>query len=89
MVIDQIKVIKRKVKYPRIELKTGKPKLIVPKNQKINYQKIISKHKIWLNRKIDFINKIKEKYKKEKIYCHNEKKLVILIENYVKKSLKF
>ena len=77
--MQQIKIIKRKVKYPRLELKTGSPVLILPENGGFNPTAIIKKHKSWLKNKMKLIKALKNKYKKEKIYQRNEKELVNLL----------
>ena len=84
----QIKIVKRKIKYSRIELKTGNPVLITPQNTKIDVEAIKNKHSQWLNKKIQLINKIKNKYKKEKIYHHQEKNLINFIQRYIDKYSK-
>jgi len=43
-----VKVLKRKVKYPRIELKKGYPVLILPENAECRAEEIIEKHKRWI-----------------------------------------
>jgi len=45
----------RKIKYPRIELKTGKVLLIIPFGKKPDA--ILEKHEQWIHRKLDFIGK--------------------------------
>jgi len=42
-----VKVLRRKVKYPRIELKKGYPVLILPENSE-KAEEIIEKHKKWI-----------------------------------------
>jgi len=50
------KVSYRAVKYPRIELGSSIPLLILPKGMKP--EQIISRHKKWLNKKLKHINEI-------------------------------
>lgn len=88
MAAQQIKVIKRKVKYPRLELKTGIPILIIPQKGFFDPQKITSKHQKWLEKKINFIREIENKYKDKKLYQRSEEDLIKLINKFVKKFSK-
>lgn len=45
----------RNIKYPRIELKTGKVLLIIPFGKKPDA--VLEKHEWWIRRKLDFIGK--------------------------------
>lgn len=83
MDINKIKIKKRNIKYARLELKTGSPVLVIPENKDINYKIIFNKHKNWFNKKIDFINKIKEKYNKEKLIFRSNEELVKLVNKYI------
>jgi hypothetical protein len=40
-------IVYRKIKYPRLEFKTGKLHLVLPKNHK-NHERLIEKHKDWI-----------------------------------------
>lgn len=55
-------VIKRNVKYPRLEFKSNFLCIVVPKNIK-NFRDIIKKKEKWILNKLDFINKILERNK--------------------------
>lgn len=88
MDIKQITVVKRKVRYPRLELRTGLPVLILPQKGNLDPEEVINKHKKWLERKLNFIEKIKNKYGDQKIYRRREKELTQIVENLVKKYLK-
>lgn len=88
MDIKQITVVKRKVKYPRLELKSGLPVLILPQRGNFDPEQVIGKHKKWLEKKLNFIEKIKNKYGGQKIYQRSEKELTRIVENLVKKYLK-
>jgi hypothetical protein len=83
MDIKEIKIIERKVKYPRLELKTGLPVLIMPRNANLNPMAIINHHKRWLRRKMEFIENIKNKYKNYKIYKRSDKELNDIIKKFV------
>jgi len=76
---NDILIIKRNVKHPRIELKTGSPILILPKNGNFSADKIINDHKKWLEEKLCFIQEIKEKYENNKIYNRSKEELIELI----------
>jgi len=80
---DKISVIKRKIKYPRIELKTGVPILILPQNNSFNEVEILDKHKKWLKQKLEFIEKTKKKYKDQKVYKRSEKDLIKLVTSFI------
>lgn len=77
--MQQVKIIRRKVKYPRLELKTGLPILILPENGKFNPTVIIKKHEQWLKNKMKLIKALKDKYKKQKIYQRDERELISLL----------
>lgn len=51
-------IIRRKIKNPRMEFKTGHLVLVLPENYK-NHRKLVEKHVNWIYRKIDIINKSK------------------------------
>lgn len=88
MDIKQITVVKRKVRYPRLELRSGLPVLILPQRGNFDPKEVISKHRKWLEKKLDFIEKIKNKYKNQRIYQRSEGELVKIVENLVEKYLK-
>ncbi len=85
MDINQIKVVKRTVKYPRLELKTGRPLLILPQKGHFDPEKIIKKHESWLRKKLEYIEQIKRKYSNEKIYRRLKEELMTIIERWVRK----
>jgi len=88
MDIKQITVVKREVKYPRLELKSGEPMLILPQGGNFDPEEVIGKHRKWLEKKLDFIEEIKNKYKNQKLYQRSEKELIRTIESLVEKYLK-
>lgn len=75
---NKIFIIKRKVKHPRIELKTGAPILILPQSNRFNSVAIIEKHKKWLEQKLEFVEKTKKKCQNKKIYKRDEENLIRL-----------
>lgn len=85
MDIGQINIIRRKVKYPRIELKTGKPTLILPKSGNYEPVEIISRHKEWLKKKLGYIERLKRKYQRRKIYHRSKEELSRIIEKSIEK----
>lgn len=52
------KVVRREIKNPRLEFKTGELVLILPENYQ-NHQKLIEKHLNWIYNKMDIIEKSK------------------------------
>lgn len=88
MDIKQITVVKRRVKYPRLELKSGLPVLILPQKGNFQPEEVIGKHRKWLEKKLDFVEKIKNKYKNQRIYQRSEGELAKLVENLAEKYLK-
>ena len=83
MGIKKIKITERKVKYPRLELKTGSPILIMPKDTNFNPTVIINRHKNWMERKLEFIENVKNKYKNHKIYERSNEELKALVEKFI------
>jgi len=73
----KIQIIKRKVKYARLELRAGEPVLIMPRYGSVN--------KKWLERKLKFIKDIKQKYKNQQIYNRSEEELVQLVSRFIEK----
>lgn len=80
---DKVLIIKRKIRHPRIELKTGVPVLILPQDNSFDAIEILNRHKKWLQQKLEFTEKIKEKYKNQKIYERGESDLIKLVTNFV------
>lgn len=84
MDFKQITIVKRKVKHPRLELKTGFPTLILPQDGGFNPTAIIKKHQKWLEQKIEFIENLKNKYKNQKIFQRKESNLIELTIKFIK-----
>lgn len=80
---NKVLIIKRKIRYPRIELRTGVPVLILPQDNSFDAIEILNRHKKWLQQKLEFTEKIKEKYKNQKIYERSENDLIKLVTNLV------
>lgn len=85
MVIEKIQIIKRNVKYPRIELKNGYPVLILPLEGDFKPEEIIERHKNWIEEKIKFMNRINKKFRNKKIYERNSQELKKIIQKYIEK----
>ena len=51
-------IIRRKIKNPRMEFKTGSLVLILPNNY-TDHKKLIEKHKNWIYNKLELIEKSK------------------------------
>ncbi len=83
---DNVLIVKRNVKYPRIELKTGVPMLILPQNNNFNVDEILQKHREWINQKLEFIKRIEEKYKNQKIYTRSNDDFIKLVTNLIDES---
>ncbi|MCX8083220.1 MAG: M48 family metallopeptidase [bacterium] len=84
MEVKDFIVIKRNVKYPRIELK-GIPTLILPYGYYANPEEIIEKHKYWIEKKMRFIKEIEEKYSGRKICERTDDKLKEIVLRLVKR----
>lgn len=85
MDFSQITIVKRKVKHPRLELKTGRPILILPQDGEFNPMIIFDRHRPWLERKIEFIKNLKKKYQNRKIFQRSEESLVNIVANSIEK----
>ncbi len=81
MDFKQVTIIKRKVKHPRLELKTGFPTLILPQDGNFNPVAIINKYQKWLEQKLKFIENLKKKYRNRKIFQRSEKNLINIVVN--------
>ena len=77
----------RDIKYPRLEFKTGKLLLVLPKNYK-DENKLIEKHKEWIYKKSLIIDSAKKEVKNKKIRPRSEKEIKDLIINFVDKFSK-
>lgn len=91
MVDEQIqyRVLRRRVKYPRLEFKTGKLVVIAPKGFKVS--PLIEKHKNWILKKKEFIEGAIKEVEKEKLVRRGEegfKKLIADASRETEKILK-
>ncbi len=85
METQKVLVIKRRVKYPRLELKTGSLVLILPQDGNINAGLIIKRHQLWINKKLQFINEIKQEFQNNKLFIRKDSKFVTLVESLIDK----
>ena len=77
----------RDVKYPRLELKTGKLQIIVPKGYR-NIDELIKRHRKWIYRKSKEILEALEAAKDKKLYSRSRDELSELINRLVKEYSK-
>src|SRR3990172_6033106 len=59
-------IVHRNIKYPRLEFKTGKLLLVLPKNYK-DYSGIIQKHKDWIHKRSSEIAAALEEAQKKRL----------------------
>jgi len=83
MDIRSVRVIERQVKYPRLELRTGLPVLVMPRYTNLQPAAIVGYHKKWLEEKLEFVEKVKKKYKNCKIYERSDDELRKMVEKFV------
>ena len=77
----------RNIKYPRLEFKTGKLLLVLPRNYK-DERKLIEKYKDWIYRKSLIIEEEKKKAKEKKIEERVEEELKNIVEKLAQKFAK-
>lgn len=77
-------IIKRDIKYPRIEMKTGNLILILPKERKISIEDFLKKHQKWIKGKRELIEKVKRECEKEKLVERKDEDFYKLVENFTK-----
>jgi len=76
-------VSRRKVKYARLEFRTGKLTVVIPRNMK-NEEDILEKHKMWIYRKNKHIkNALKEARGKELNENMSKERLKCFVRNKV------
>jgi len=79
----KVSVLKRKVKYVRLEVNLEDLKIIAPENFKVNESEILQRHQKWIQNKIEKLNEAKRISKNLKIYNHEN--LNELVNFYVEK----
>ena len=86
---QKVLVVKRKVKYPRIELKTGYVVLILPKDSNFNADLLIEKHRSWIDKKLRFVSEIKQEFQNKKLTIREDENFITvamcLIDKYCHK----
>lgn len=78
-------IVKRKIKYPRLEFKTGKLVAVVPHDGNFDVPEFVNKHQNWIRNKQDLIKRysqVKIKLRKEKL---DREDLRVTIEELVDK----
>lgn len=81
-------VIHRDIKFPRLEFRTGKLCLILPKNY-TEYDNLIEKHHDWIYNKMTFVNETVNKSTEKIVQTEKtDDELKELIYDYVKKISK-
>ncbi|HXK45566.1 MAG TPA: M48 family metallopeptidase, partial [bacterium] len=71
----------------RTEL-NGTPSLILPYGCRYIAEEIIEKHRNWLEKKIKFVEEIKRKYEKHKVYNRTDDELKKIIKHLLKRYSK-
>ena len=79
----KVSVLRRKVKYVRLEVNLKDLRIIAPENFKVNESEILQRHQKWIQNKIKKLNEIKRGSKNLKIYNHED--LNGLVNLYVEK----
>lgn len=75
----------RDIKYPRLEFKTGRLLLVLPKGMK-NEADILTRHRSWINKKSSFINKTLKNSKSSMLDLkRTDAELRIIVNRLVKK----
>lgn len=82
----QYRVLRRNVKYPRLEFKTGTLVVIVPKG--VNVSSLIEKHKNWILKKKEFIEEAIKEVEQEKLVNRSEEEFKNLIKTASKEAEK-
>jgi len=80
---EKISIVKRNVKYTRLEVDLNGLKIIAPKSVEVEEKEVLQRHQRWLQNKIQRLNEIKEISANLKIYNHEH--LNELINLYVEK----
>lgn len=77
------KISYRDIKYPRVELKTGKPLFVLPFGYNPNI--LYKKHKSWIFKKINFIEECLDNAKNKELVERSNEEFKKLIYSVVKK----
>ncbi len=82
--IENCTVYYHDVKHPRLEFKTGKLVLILPKNFK-NHEALIQKHQKWIQRKLKIIEEAVQEAERKEVSSRDDTQLKELVNNIIKK----
>ncbi|HDD53439.1 MAG TPA: M48 family peptidase [Thermosulfidibacter takaii] len=85
--VESPKVLVRKVKYPRIEFRTGRLTLILPPGT--DPKEILEKHKGWISRKAKFIERHLEAARGLTLEERSEGEFKELVHSYVERGSRF
>ncbi len=66
------KVVRRNIKYPRLEIKTGNLVVVAPKEHTFDVDSFVNRNIHWIEKKLEFIRNIKYRFRNLKL---NEKSL--------------
>lgn len=80
------KISRRKVRYPRLEFKTGQLVIIAPYGLEV--LPLIEKHKNWISNKTKFIYETRKEVENEKLARRNEETFRALIKQMTEKARK-
>lgn len=79
-------MVKRKVKYPRLELKTGELLVVIPHSGDFHVPEFVMKHQAWIDNKYNLIRKYSQKkvnLREKPLTKEDLKKIIIaLTEKY-------
>ena len=75
------KVVYRRIKYPRIELKTGKIDVILPKGH--DPEQILRKHEKWIQDKLNIISKALSETEEKSLVNRGRDDLRGIVERFV------
>jgi predicted metal-dependent hydrolase len=76
--LQEYKLVKRKVKHIRLEIKDGFLQIVIPYQTQIKPEQIVNYYKEWLNKKFNLINEAKNLAKNCKLYQRNNFEKIIL-----------
>ena len=79
----EYEIIHRKVKYPRLELKTDRLRLVLPLGYE-NHEKLLEKHKNWIYKRVSCIKSSMEETKNRQLdFGRTEDEFRALVQTYI------
>ena len=78
------KIIRRAVKYPRLELKNGNLVVIAPHGVRV--RPVIEKHQKWINKRLCFIREVKRESRNYRLRGRGEEDLKELVYMLIKRG---